>query len=108
MAKGKKPKIIKLDICQVEVDHIFSEPRFTVCIGKTEETLEILEPLKGPHDGDLALELKPEKKKFDVLIAEIKGHVSVKRKWIMGKYWSKYYSIRFEKNMDGTLKIWKQ
>lgn len=106
MPTKKKPKRIKLELSKLEEQHIINEPRKLICVGKTEETIAILEYLKGKHDDDLVLEVRPKQKKLYIFVAEIKGHVCVRSKWINGKNYKKYYSVIFARNLDGSLKMW--
>lgn len=88
-----------------EIAHIVDEPRDLLLLPKTQTTEPVYEQLKGKHDGDLILEMVCGKDKTCIEVAEIIGHVTVRRKWIRGEYWKRYYSIRFARNIDKTLKI---
>jgi len=101
----QKPKFIKLDLGKDIIAHVLNEPRDLIFVPKTEKYVDILDDLKGDHDGDLAIEMKHGKKSVCVLIAKIGEHVAINKKFIMGERWRKYYSVRLDRNLDKTLKI---
>lgn len=100
-----EPTIVIQKLNKNEIAHIVDEPRDLLLLPKTQTTEPVYEQLKGKHDGDLILELRCGKDKTCIEVAEIIGHVTVRRKWIRGEYWNRYYSIRFARNIDHTLKI---
>lgn len=92
--------IITLKTKKAILEHIRDEPRYFFTVGHTDEAEELLEPLKGKHDGDLTLELKAGNLKHTVDVVEVQGYVSIKRKFIDGRMWRHYYGLKFRKPKD--------
>jgi len=91
---------IKLKTKKAILEHIRDEPRYFFMVGHTDETEELLEPLKGKHDGDLILELKAGNLKLELDVVEVQGYVSVRKKFIDGRRWRHYYGLKFRKPID--------
>lgn len=94
------PKVIKMKTKKAILEHTRDEPRYFFKVGKTPEMTELLEPLKGKHDGDLILELKAGNLKLELEVVEVQGYVCIHKKFIDGRRWKHYYGLKFRKPED--------